>query len=356
MLTLLFVHLGTKPPKYLLGNILRAREVFPNFKIVLLTDSHHLDLWGVAKEIEITHYSTDQMFEQKFTFGEYDKNFRKGYWQHTIERLVAINSYHQLNPTLKLLHIESDVILMPNFPFNEMEKLDKVAWLQYGPNADIAALVYSPSPSATHSFHLNLLRRLETHGGSDMQVLRGIREKFPENYLALPIVRSEIENILNPNIAGLTLDSFRFSEIFTEGIFDAFGIGVWLFGFDPRNRYGITTVHTREVIDSGDLYIDPSKVGYFLTENGNLYMRASGNKLIPIYSLHVHSKNARLLSTNWFPEMTKFLKFRNTDSKVVSFQPRILIQLILDSIKSGNFLNFLFQSPPSRRVRRFLRH
>lgn len=355
MLTLLFVHLGTKPPKYLTGNILRTRDVFPNIKIVLLTDSHYLDAWGTKQKIEIAHYSTDQIFQQSFTFGEFDKNFRKGYWQHTIERLFAINFYHQLNPTSKLLHIESDVILMPNFPLDEMIKLDKVAWLQYGPNADIAALVYSPSPSATQSFHFNLLNRLETHGGSDMQVLFGIRKKFSENYLTLPLVRREIESILNPNIAELKVDSFLFNDIITEGIFDAFGIGVWLFGFDPRNRYGITTVHTREVIDSGDLYIDASKADYSLTESGNLYMRTSGNRLIPIYNLHVHSKNLRLLSPNWLPEMTKFLEFKNTDSKVINFQPWVLIQLIVDSLRSRNFLDFLLQSPPGRFVRRFFR-
>ena len=356
MLTLLFIHLGTKPPKYLLGNILRTRDMFPNIKIVLLTDSHHLDVWGSEKDIEIAHYSTDQMFEQKFTFGEFDMNFRKGYWQHTIERLFAINSYHQLNPTMQVLHIESDVMLMPNFPVEEMAKLDKVAWLQYGPNADIAALVYSPSLSETQRFHFNLLKQLETHGGSDMQVLLGIREKFPEDYLTLPIVRPEIESILNRKIVELSLNSIKFSDAITEGIFDAFGIGVWLFGFDPRNRYGITTVHTREVIDSGDLYIDASKAGYSLTESGNLYMASPGNEPIPIYSLHVHSKNLRLLSPNWLPEMTKFLEFQNTDSKVIGFQPRVLIQLILDSVKGKNFLNFLLQSPPSRRVRRFLRY
>ena len=356
MLTLLFIHLGVMPPKYLLGNISRTRDVFPNIKIVLLTDSHHLDAWGSEKNIEIAHYSTDQLFQQKFTFGEFDKNFRKGYWRHTIERLFAINSYHQLNPTLKVLHIESDVMLMPNFPFDAMAKLDKVAWLQYGPNADIAALVYSPSPSATQGFYFDLLKRLETHGGSDMQVLLGIREKFSENYLALPIIRPEIESILNPKIAELSLNSFKFNDTITEGIFDAFGIGVWLFGFDPRNRYGITTVHTREVIESGDLYIDASKAGYSLTESGNLYISSPGNKLIPIYSLHVHSKNLRLLSPNWLPEMTKFLEFQNTDLKVIGFQPRVLIQLILDSVRGKNFLNFLLQSPPGRRVRRFLRY
>jgi hypothetical protein len=356
MLTLLFVHLGTKPPEYLLGNILRTQKLFPEQKIVLLTDRNELNEWSTENKIEFAHYVQDQSFNQIFTFGSFDAKFRGGYWRHTIERMVAINSYHKKFPTSKLLHIESDVIILPNFPFERIALLSEVHWLRYGPRADIAALMYFPNGEATTRFNFHLLEQFQERPGSDMHVLFGLRESLPEYYLTFPIVKRELALSLNREITDLSVEKIENTESNHGGIFDAFGIGVWLFGFDPRNRYGFTKVHTREVIDSGDIYIDASKLEFIFNDHGELYAKTSETKLIPIYNLHVHSKNLRLLSTSWIPEMTRFIELnKNAESKIVSFQPKVLFQVILQTIRSRNLLNLLLQLPAIERVKKIFR-
>jgi len=355
VLTLLFVHLGTKPPEYLLGNILRTRELFPEKKVVLVTDRNELNEWANENEVEIAHYVQNQSFNQLFTFGNFDEKFRGGYWRLTLERIIAINSYHENFPASKLLHIESDVIILPNFPFETISHLTKVHWLKYGPRADIAALMYFPSGTATKKFNYHLLEQFQKFPGSDMQILFGLRESLPEFYLTLPIVKRELALTLNREIPDLSIEKIKTLDSDLGGVFDAFGIGVWLFGFDPRNRYGFTKVHTREVIDSGDIYIDASKLDFIFNEDGELYANTSENELIPIYNLHVHSKNMRLLSPSWIPEMTKFIELNNTESKIVSFQPKVLLQIIWQTIRSRNLLNLLLQLPTIKRVRKSFR-
>ena len=352
VLALLFVHLGTKPPEYLLGNILRTQELFPEKLIVLLTDSQYADEWAIENNIETFRYTPDESFNQIFTLGKFDKNFRKGYWRHTIERLFAINSYHKFYPNYKILHIESDVMIMPNFPFDTFSQTRNVHWLRYGPRADIAALMYFPTGRDTAKFYSNFLDQFQKFPGSDMQVLWALRESFPETYFTFPILKNEIANTLNSKIYDVSLEQIENLDSDFSGIFDAFGIGVWLFGFDPRNRYGFTKVHTREVVDSGDIYIDASKLNFVFNKQGELYAKTCEDELIPIYNLHIHSKNSRLLSPSWVPEMAKFIELDEKESKFVSFQPKILIQLIADTLRTRNLLNFLGQLPPTKRLRK----
>jgi hypothetical protein len=353
MLTLLFVHLGTKPPQYLYGNILRTRKLFPEKKIVLLTDWHGLNKWAAENEVEIAHYAKDPSFDQIFTFGKFDEKFRGGYWRHTIERIVAISSYHGNFPESKLLHIESDVIIMPNFPFQTIAFLGEIHWLRYGPRADIASLVYFPNGAETTKFYYHLLKQFQETPGSDMQVLWRLRESSPKTYLTLPIIKRELATSLNQVNSDLLVERIENLDSIFSGIFDAFGIGVWLFGFDPRNRYGFTKVHTREVIDSGDIYVDASRLNFVFNEEGELYAATPESELIPIYNLHVHSKNLRLLSPFWIPEMNKLVKLNNTESNFVSFQPKVLIQVVLQTVWTGNLLNFLLQLPLTKRFRKF---
>ena len=352
MFTLLFVHLGTKPPEYLFGNILRTQELFPEKKIVLLTDYHEAVEWAIENNIEIFHYTPDESFNQIFTLGKFDKNFREGYWRHTIERLFAIHSYHKFYPNSRLLHIESDVMIMPNFPFDVFMQTRNVFWLRYGPRADIAALMYFPTGAETAKFYSDLLGQFQKFPGSDMQVLWALRESFPKTYFTFPIIRNEIVNTLNSKIHNVSLEQIENLNSDFSGIFDAFGIGVWLFGFDPRNRYGFTKVHTREVVDSGDIYIDASKLNLVFNEHGELYAKTCRNELIPIYNLHVHSKNSRLLSPSWIPELAKFIELNENESKFISFQPKILLQLIVGTLRTRNLLNFLLQLPPTKRLRK----
>jgi hypothetical protein len=354
-LTLLFVHIGTKPPKYLLENIQRTRKIFPDLEITLLTDVEDLGLWANLEDIEILKYQTDEAFDEIFKFGELEEKFRDGYWRHTIERLVAIKVFHDSKPDTSVLHIESDVILLPHFPLSEVSQLRKVHWLNYGDEADIATMIFLPTAENTIQFHRHLIEQFEKSGGSDMEVLWNIRKEFPEIYSTFPTANSETQSLLN--LKSKTPDrSFldSSSKSFFDGIFDACGIGIWVFGSDPRNNYGVTKVHTRELIDSGKIYIDASNGSYFSNKLGEFWIRTLDNKLVPVYNIHVHSKNMRLLSTTWIPEMEKYLKVAGSHPKKMNFQGIMLVNLVYQNIKKKSLFRYLLYLPPLKRLRELL--
>ena len=354
-ITLLFVHIGTKLPKYLLENIQRTRKIFPNLKITLLTDVEDLRLWANREDIEILKYQKDKAFNDVFKFGELEEKFRDGYWRHTIERLVAIKTFHELKPNTSVLHIESDVILLPNFPLNEVSQLRKVHWLNYGDKADIAAMIFLPTAENTIQFHYHLIKQYEKSGGSDMEILWNIRKEFPEIYSTFPTANSKTQSLLNlkskmPDSS--FLDSSSKSSF--DGIFDACGIGIWVFGSDPRNNYGVTNVHTRELIDSGKIYIDASSASYFSDKSGEFWIRTLNSEIVPVYNIHVHSKNKRLLSPTWIPEMEKYLKVTGSHPKKMNFQVSMLINLVYQNIKKKSLLRYLLHLPPLKRLRELL--
>jgi hypothetical protein len=76
------------------------------------------------------------------------------------------------------------------------------------------------------------------------------------------------------------------------GVFDGFDLGRYLFGDDPRNKRGISTVRendTRTYLDvrNLNLIMRPERDFPFLSNSeSDLY--------VPVFSLHIHSKNLKL--------------------------------------------------------------
>ena len=355
-LTLLFVHLGTKVPGYLQTNIERSRAMFPGMKISLVTDSKNTGSWAMKYGIEVISYQRDVSFNSAFTFGKLESNFRNGYWRYTIERLVAIKTFHELHPTTPVLHIESDVILMPDFPMDQVSKLDKMHWLNYGIEADIAAIIYSPSAEKTNQFHQHLIEEIKLSGGSDMEILWKLRTKYEKNYFTFPIINSKTKSLQN---AIDNEDDFDIYEIapgsIFEGVFDAAGIGIWLCGGDPNNNFGLTTIHTRELIDTGNIFIDSSKATFVSGENGELRIETAHHGLVPVYNLHIHSKNRKLLSTEWKPELIKLLTVTDKSSKVTGFNIKILIGAIYQNLRNKSLLRYILHIPILKKLKRFLK-
>lgn len=348
MSTLLFVHIGTKYPKYLLNNIVRTRELFKNHKIALVGEEAPDATWLQVNDVYFKKHEKNVLFDSEFKFAEFEKDFRSGYWRHTLERLLSLENYHKDFPNEKVIHIESDVIIFPNFPFDKINTLSKVTWLNHSSEADIAALVFSPSWQSSKEFSSLMIKEYAVGGGSDMDILLRLREKNSQ-FGILPTFNKELlefSNTTNTNlIKNTAIDSQNFF-----GVFDALGVGVWISGFDPRNKFGFTVIHTRELIDSGILFIDPSKLNYEVSEEGNLFITIKENR-IPIYNLHVHSKDKELLSANWEKKLRYLVAIDNSKSKVVGFSPLIITQLVLSSLKNGSLRDFILQIPAIRRTR-----
>lgn len=348
MMTLLYVHIGSSYPEYLLKNIERTRNLFKNTKIALVGDKSPNQSWLQENNIYFKKHEINTLFDKEFSFGEFEEQFRSGYWRFTLERLLSIEEYHYDFPDEKLIHLESDVIIFPNFPFEDIDSMSKVTWMSHSLAADIATLVFSPNWEASKVFSKHLIKEYSINGGSDMDVLLRVRKKNRE-YAIFPTINKEtleLANSLNKN--SYESEGYKLQQL--PGIFDAAGIGMWIAGYDPRNKFGFTIIHTRELIDGGILFVDPSKMKFYLSYEGNLFVNAKGMN-IPIYNLHVHSKDKDLLSIKWKKRLNYLIDQDNSKAKIIRFSPSIFFRLLISNIKNKSFINFVLQVPIIRKTK-----
>ena len=298
--TIVFVHLGGAIPGYLSRNLQRTTDLFPQNKVVLITNSEQKASHGVIN----FHYSENVDTTELFAGIEKNVNmsFRKGYWKFTLQRLFALAAYQSFNQDEKILHVESDVILMPNIPLDKFSHISKLSWMRVSPDHDIAALLYSPNYLEI-KWMVDCIGNevLSDYGLSDMRVLSRISHKYQKRVFLLPtLTRSSLRSIY-------PIDNYVFEneDSVSEfgGYFDALGIGVWNFGLDPRHNYGFT----RYFQDFLDYFLDPGKVSLTYSKK-NYLVDQHGNS---IFSLHVHSKNQKLFSGNWETELISTLNKKN---------------------------------------------
>jgi len=294
--TIVFIHLGTKIPGYLKLNLQRTKALFPEHKVVLVTNIRQKEI----KDVIMFKYSENLETQALFSKIEnsINMNFRKGYWKFTLQRLFALGAYHAANKSEKVLHVESDVILMPNMPFSKFYEVSNICWMRANPDHDIAALIFSPDSKSTH-WMIECLKSeiIENYGLSDMKVMSKISHLYPQKVSLLPTLNRYTLRSLYP-----VNDYVRNNEksiLFFGGYFDALGIGVWNFGLDPRHNFG----YTKYFHDFADYYVDPKEVT--LSFSKEEYLVDSQNN--SVFSLHIHSKNSNLFSKNWESEIISIL-------------------------------------------------
>jgi hypothetical protein len=291
-----FVHLGEKLPEHLILNLNRHIHLFPNIEVVLIVDrppTAQLD-----EQIEVFEYKRSLNVAELFNIASshMDHNFRQGFWVHTFERFFAIEHFHESNPSTKLLHVESDVILMPNFPWAEFDDINKMAWLNVNEQNDIAALVFLDSFTHTKKLADFLRDTLSINPKStDMSSLREFARLHFESHMYLPSILDENKRA---GFSCISLPGEVYPNSF-DGIFDPLAMGIWFFGQDPKNAYGVV----RRYIDQTHHFVDAR--GIQISYNaGRLYDQKGRN----IYSLHIHSKNRKLFDSGWEVELSQRLK------------------------------------------------
>lgn len=299
-ITIVFIHLGGTIPRYLSRNLKRTKDLFPENKIVLITNSKQ----KINYDVTNFHYSEDA--DTELLFAEIERNvnmgFRNGYWKFTLQRLFALAAYHSCNQDEKVLHVESDVILMPNIPLDKLRDNSKLSWMRVSPDHDIAALIYSPNYLEI-KWMVDCIGKevLNDYTLSDMRVMSRISHKHPTRVLLLPtLTRKSLRSIFP--VDNYVLENEESLYQF-GGYFDALGIGVWNFGLDPRHNYGFTKYFQ----DFSDYFLDPSKV--LLTYSNENYL--VDQQFNSIFSIHVHSKNLKLFGKKWETELIAMLKRTN---------------------------------------------
>ena len=167
---------------------------------------------------------------------KHDINFRNEFWFNSLGRFGALHKYMEMEGIDSLLHIESDVTFLPNFPIETMSKMEDVlAYPLQGDGQGIAS-VFHVGSRATLSHFLAFCReqvRLNPKS-TDMTILYNFYDKYPEKVLILPTLPKDASNDVEikyrQSVASKNLDLLG-------GIIDAISIGQYLFGVDPRTKF-----------------------------------------------------------------------------------------------------------------------
>lgn len=288
-LTLVFVHLGTAPPKYLMDNLRRNSKLFPGAEQVLVHSGQIRKLPSALRGIVKLHkYDPSRLEGMRVAAPSlaHDRTFWSGYWQHTFERLFAFGEYLATRPNRSMLHVESDVVLFPNFPIAQVAQLNTVAWPRVSPTMDVASVVFAPTAGSFLSVLAELrLAAMANPKVTDMGAL-ALVEKGPaglaSHFSSVPRADS---------IARNTRGGSLLSDEFPDGIFDGLTLGYWFTGRDPKNSWGVA--HRYLVPLDSDL--DYSSYEFAVTSEGQLTLavrQADKTSVTDVYCLHVHSKRA----------------------------------------------------------------
>lgn len=265
---LVFVHLGTSKVDHLWANISRHKNLFPDISVSLVVDDLKHATKAAGLGLDTFFYKRNLRSEEVLAGLNHDLSFRKGFWALSIERFLALSAWHVANPREVLIHIESDILTLPNFPWREIARKKGVKWLEFNDTHDVGSIFLSSEVTETTNFADDLLNILETNPDlTDMTALSLLRAQSPSTY---GLLSSE------------------------NGDFDAAVYGMWLCGQDPRNHRGRLIKH----VELPESPIKPGSYDYEFDTTGVLYRKDSQRK-IPILNLHIHSKKLRIFGSNW---------------------------------------------------------
>ncbi len=315
-LKIVFAHFGKRAPKHLTLNIERCKKLFPNIPIVLITNME-CKLPDI-KGIEISFYNPSSEWHQLDQNLSHPKEFRENFWLTSLARFLALENYLAKNPG-EILHVESDVILAPDFPFNRFSTMDKsIAYPVLSRSQGIASTLYiRDHATAKKLVTLTLEMSTKDSQTTDMLILRKFYDLYSEGMQTLPIGPSERSSYQESAEDQLLLEMKSALSIFA-GCFDGLDIGYFIYGVDPRNDKG--KKHLRRALPNNYLLVP--KMSIVFSEERNFLSVESEelDKSIPLYSLHIHSKNAKLfradnnsselrqgLNAHRLPETYKFI-------------------------------------------------
>lgn len=310
-----YVHLGSDIPIHLKYGLVRHKSLFPDQRVILIAD----EFVKVEKFVDIEIFSIDSANLQKNLFDSMSKhldfNFRGGFWKYTLQRFFAISKFHETCPQSNLVHIESDVLVMPEFPWKQFSSLKTLAWLKVNDNIDVAAIVFLPNSGDSKLLSSEIMRfALENPLINDMEALHQFAKENPLSQVYLPSVTPD--TLRRPET--LKTRELNMLEHF-EGVFDPLILGLWNFGQDPKNTFGIR----RRYVDDVSHHLHPEKA-HLKYSNGILLDQHD----VRVYSLHLHSKYLPLFGPNWERTLINGLRQSMKKSNQFSFHPTALVAAI----------------------------
>jgi hypothetical protein len=344
-----FAHLGKNIPAHLLDNFLSFTGRFPDLNTKLILS----DYCKLPKKISAddVYFDNSKLRDKLFLNSDHDPKFRDQFWRKSIERILAVCDYQTHNLDASILHLESDILALPNFPFHDFEGMNSIAWQNYNDDRDVASILYIPNKNSSEWLYERLVEQIfKNRTVTDMSALRAIRREHPSVCEIIPNLPEG--NALASNPMYFSAHPSRVNCELTKGVFDSAQIGMWLLGMDPRNTYGVLQIHDRAILDSGEAPLEPSRLNYSIDSDGALNAIFEDGKTYPIFSLHVHSKELQMFKPDYSRALLKYVKLGNDEKASFSrFQIKVLSKMFVSSLFSGEVINFFLGIPYVYRLR-----
>jgi len=344
---IVYVQIGAAKAKHLISNIEIVHKVFPKIFINCVISKDSITHQSLPKYVNAIEYKPVKLIDNILKEKSVDQKFRQGFWRYTSERLIALQEAHISRPESSLLHIESDVLIFPNFPFSNFLQIKKVCWLPNSLSSDAASIMYFPNLKKSMEFNNDLKNLfIKSKQINDMELLWKLRNDHPLKYHLLPTTHTNFPNLSDPSIRNTIKSSKYFN-----GIFDPAPIGMWLTGIDPRNNFGITNYFSTKKITSFCTTLRPSAYPLYFVNEKELFFKNSFNSL-PVYNLHIHSKSRKIFSTKWYEEIHRLAKLSISNIPYSEFSFTILVSLVVTNFLKGTLAEYLYNSPLIRKLMR----
>jgi len=322
-LEIVFVHFGPRIPEYLQLNLQRTCDLLPDQSIALLTDrTQNISVKNGNFRIQVISFDDEYALVNKSL--NHPADFRDNFWFSSLARLIAIADY-VIRTEQSVLHIESDVLISPDFPVAKFRAVDRpLAYTMVGKHSGVASVLFLGSADSANFFKEYIISKvLDNPGTTDMKILGLLKSQHPDLVRILasfPVKETTAYSPIDPSIR----DDFEYSEYLFSGFFDSADIGQYLLGDDPRNHRGVKYLR-RELSTS---YLKAGLLDYTFSSERQFISLASGSTR-KIYSLHVHSKNPKVFSERFSNRvMMKSLLEQNLPEKHI-----LILSIFLKAIK-----------------------
>lgn len=334
---IVFAHFYSRLPRHLVLNLKRTISLFPEHEVSLITDQDSNQIYMAG--LQIIKYNPSPNWHKIESSLSHPADFRNNFWFISLARFIAIAEISK-EWTKSFLHIESDVLLAPDFPFELFLSLKKdFAFPIVSQNQAIASCLYIKNGDAAEELsRFTMDSVLSNNSTTDMHILKDFVNQHPEKVQVLPTAPYQFNAFQNSSEEFLNQTKSAISHF--NGIFDGFDIGRFLFGDDPRNDRGFSVLRRND----SRTYLDASKLDLRVREDRDFpsVRNSLDFSVLPIYSLHIHSKKLNIFRQNHTNKSIKkaVLNSKNKSKKVFSFSIflKSLILAVRRRIRNVRFL------------------
>jgi hypothetical protein len=282
---LVWVELSRKPSKYLINSINIHNEKFPAIQKYLILNREHKI---TVKNLKAHVISIEDLkaYEEILSFQSADKvwnGLQKSYWTNTTARFYAINAFMKELKIQKIIHLESDCVLLS---LNSITELFK-----------------------SNNWGLKYAKQHQNYGCASIMLVN-LREEL-QNFLDFTNMHWQRDNYTDMNALGEFVAHSKNSDFLYSGaplveskkeIFDGVTIGKFFIGSDARNsRWPFSA---RGIVGNSIEEFNPSDF-MVLVKNNQVILKRDTSEL-ELQNIHIHSKR---IPNNW----VKLKKIINRD-------------------------------------------